>query len=128
MENVYLVFAGNGRRCVWAKKETKRLGPEANAHFLGRLDSAKMPALFAQAGALLLSLKANYIFPRTLSGKAQSCPTLGKSILAMMDGEGANFVEDAGNGLACGSGDSRALVCHVQKLLSMYKETRRQWG
>ena len=116
LSDVHWVFAGDGRMAAWAREEVSRLSLGDRVHFLGQLPSAKMPALFARAGALLVSLRSEPIFAKTVPGKVQSYMASGRPVLAMLDGEGARLVEEAGCGLACVAGDAEALAAHVRTL------------
>ncbi|TVT47073.1 MAG: glycosyltransferase family 4 protein [Denitromonas halophila] len=128
LSDVHWVFAGDGRMAGWAREEVSRLRLGDRVHFLGQLPSAKMPALFARAGALLVSLRSEPIFAKTVPGKVQSYMASGRPMLAMLDGEGARLVKEAGCGLACAGGDAEALAAHVRDLLGMSEAQREAMG
>ena len=92
---------------------------------LGRHPLEKMPSFFKQANALLVSLKNDPIFSTTIPGKLQSYLAAGIPVLAMLDGEGADLVTNAGAGLSCPSGDYIALAAAALKLSQMTTEERR---
>lgn len=75
-----------------------------------------MPALFAVADALLVSLKTNEVFEKTIPGKVQAYLASGKPIIAMIDGEAARVVVESGAGMACSSGDASGLADIVRTL------------
>jgi glycosyltransferase involved in cell wall biosynthesis len=58
----------------------------------------------------------------TIPGKVQSYLVSGKPLIAMLDGEGAKVIEEAGAGLVVGAGDSDALAERIRLLLSMPME------
>ncbi|MBT0962324.1 glycosyltransferase family 4 protein [Denitromonas iodatirespirans] len=128
LTDVHWVFAGDGRMAGWAREEVIRLSLRDRVHFLGQLPSAKMPALFARAAALLVSLRPEPIFAKTVPGKVQSYMASGRPMLAMLDGEGARLVNEAGCGLACAGGDSEALAAHVRALRGMDEVQREAMG
>ncbi|MCG2841187.1 glycosyltransferase family 4 protein [Sandaracinobacter sp. RS1-74] len=78
--------------------------------FAGRHPPSAMPDFFANADALLVSLKPEPIYGLTVPGKVQTYLAAGKPILAMLDGEGAEVVNAAGAGFAVPAGDSGALA------------------
>lgn len=80
------------RRCV----EERRLGHRFL--FLGRHAEHDMPAFFACADAMLVSLRDEPIFALTVPSKVQAYMACGKPILASLRGEGARIVADAGAG------------------------------
>lgn len=122
------VIAGNGRMATWARNAVAEQGLSDNVVFLGQHPSAKMPALFVEADALLLSLAPNPVFARTVPGKLQSYLAAGKPVLAMIDGEGARVVQEVGAGLACRGGDVDGLVDNIARLIEMSPEEREVMG
>ena len=67
--------------------------------FLGRHPESDMPAFFACAAAMLVSLRDEPIFALTVPSKVQAYMACGKPILASLKGEGAAIVAGAGAGL-----------------------------
>ncbi|KAA8551852.1 putative glycosyl transferase [Pseudomonas sp. 1 R 17] len=103
------VIVGDGRASEWLTKHISE-HQMSNVLLLGRHPLEKMPALFSVADALLVSLKTNEVFERTIPGKVQAYLASGKPIIAMIDGEAARVVVESGAGMACGSGDARGLA------------------
>jgi len=122
------IIAGDGRMSDWARAEANRRGLAGRMAFLGQQPSSAMPGLFADADALLVSLKADPVFSRTIPGKVQSYLAAGRPILAMLDGEGARIVTEAGAGLTCAAGDWEALASNVQALVAAAVAERAEMG
>lgn len=122
------VIAGDGRMAAWARNTVAERGLSDRVVFLGQHPSAKMPALFVEADALLLSLAPNPVFARTVPGKLQSYLAAGKPVLAMIDGEGARVVQEIGGGLACRGGDVDGLVDNIAHLIAMSPDEREKMG
>ena len=122
------IIAGGGRMSDWARAEAIRCGLADRMVFLGQQPSSAMPGLFAGADALLVSLKADPVFSRTIPGKVQSYLAAGRPILAMLDGEGARIVTEAGAGLTCAAGDWEALASNVQALVAAGVAERVEMG
>ena len=95
---------------------------------LGRHPLEKMPSFFKCADALLICLKDEEIFSKTIPVKLQSYLAFGKPILAMLNGEGAKIIEDSQSGLVCGAGESRSLASLVSIMSTMCKEDLDQMG
>ena len=112
----------------WVRSEANRCGLTDRMVFLGQQPSSAMPELFAGADALLVSLKADPVFSRTIPGKVQSYLAAGRPILAMLDGEGARIVTEAGAGLTCAAGDWEALASNVQALVAAGVAKRTEMG
>lgn len=103
------VIVGDGRMSEWlgAQVALRKLD---NVHLLGRHPLEAMPGLFAQADALLVSLKTNDVFEQTIPGKVQAYLASGRPLLGMINGEAARVIEESGAGYACNSGDADGLA------------------
>jgi len=121
------VIAGDGRASRWL---TQRVDQHAldNVRLLGMRPLDEMPALFATADALLVSLKTNDVFARTIPGKVQAYLASGKPVIAMLDGEGAKVINEAQAGRTCVSGDVSGLVSIVKEMAAMPKAQRDAMG
>jgi len=125
--SVRWVIVGDGRANAWVAENVRTRGL-TNVLLLGRHPLEKMPALLSTADALLVSLKANEVFSKTIPGKVQAYLASGRPIIGMMDGEGARIVEQARAGMSCASGDSAGLVQIVRTMVGMRKEQRESMG
>lgn len=121
------VIVGDGRMSEWLAEQVKSRGLD-NVHLLGRHPLEAMPGLFACADALLVSLKTNDVFEKTIPGKVQAYLASGKPILAMINGEAARVIDESGAGLSCSSGDAMALANITHQLASIDIEQRRRMG
>jgi colanic acid biosynthesis glycosyl transferase WcaI len=127
-KDILWIVAGDGRMGQWAREEVARCGLECTVYFLGQRPLEEMPGLFAAADTLLLSLKSDNVFALTVPGKLQSYLAAGKPILAMLDGEGARIVSEAGAGYACTAGDSEALAEAVVRMAELTPAERAAMG
>lgn len=107
--SVRWVIVGDGRMSVWLSQQVQSRGL-GNVLLLGRHPLEEMPALFACADALLVSLKTNDVFEKTIPGKVQAYLASGRPLLGMINGEAARVIGDSGAGLTCSSGDSKGLA------------------
>jgi len=121
------VIVGDGRARQWLAHNVERRGLD-NVHLLGRHPLEKMPALFAAADALLVSLKTHDVFAKTIPGKVQAYLASGRPIIAMLDGEGASIIREAQAGRTCASGDASGLASIVQDMAQMHREQREAMG
>lgn len=128
LPQVRWLIVGDGRGADEARAEVARRGLERTVLFLGRHDGDRMPAFYAHADALLASLRAEPVFAMTVPGKVQSYLMAGIPVLAMLDGEGARVVEEAGGGLTGPAGDADALAQNVRQLVGMSRDERRAMG
>jgi glycosyltransferase involved in cell wall biosynthesis len=87
-----------------------------------------MPAWFAHADAMLVSLRADPIFALTIPAKVQSYMACGRPIVASLDGEGARVIRESGGGLAAPADDPEALARTVLELYKMPASEREAMG
>ena len=121
------VIVGDGRMSEWLANEVSTRQMD-NVVLLGRHPLEEMPGLFACADALLVSLRTNDVFEKTIPGKVQAYLASGKPILGMLNGEAARVIEASGSGLCCPSGDASALADITSKLAALDVEQRRKMG
>lgn len=126
--DIHWLIVGDGREAHWVRDEVVRRGLEGTVHLLGGHPSERMPDFFAHADAMLVSLKANPVFMLTVPAKLQAYMACGRPIVAMLDGEGARIVDEAGAGLACPAGDSGALAAAVLRMARMDRAEREAMG
>jgi len=126
--NIRWLIVGDGRMAGWVSDEIKRRGLQTSILMLGRYPVERMPSFFKHADALLVSLKDKPIFTLTIPGKLQSYLAAGIPVLAMLNGEGAEVVQNGGAGLACRAGDHRALAEAVLRLSEMPIDERKAMG
>lgn len=103
------VIVGDGRMSEWLSQQVHSRGLN-NVFLLGRHPLEEMPGLFARADALLVSLKTNDVFEKTIPGKVQAYLASGKPLLGMINGEAAKVIGDSGAGFTCASGDASGLA------------------
>lgn len=122
------VVLGDGRMKAWVDQEIAARQLAHCIHMLGRFPVERMPSFFLRADALLVSLKKEPIFAMTIPGKLQSYLAAGRPIVAMLDGEGADLLNDAGAGLTCPAGDATGLANAVVRLSEMNEVERAEMG
>lgn len=115
-------IVGDGRMSEWLKEQVL----ERKLHsvmLLGRHPLEKMPALFNSADALLVSLRTNEVFSKTIPGKVQAYLAAGRPIIGMIDGEAARVIHEAKAGLTCSSGNALELASIVREMATMTSES-----
>jgi len=118
---VQFVLIGSGGRSAWVREQIKRLGL-CNIWLPGRFPPQYMPAFYAVASILLVSLRDEPIFSYTVPSKVQAYLAAGRPIIASLNGEGARVVKESGAGLICPSGDPEALAQAVHALMDKSSE------
>lgn len=127
-EHIRWVVVGDGRASDWLAEQVLRRGLSDRFLLPGRFPLERMPSFLRHADVLLVSLRPDPVFAMTIPGKVQSYLQAGIPIIAMLDGEGARVVTEAGAGLTCPAGDSDALARAVLSLSTMTTSTRAEMG
>ena len=128
--SVRWVIVGDGRMSKWLGEQVELRGLK-NVLLLGRHPLSVMPEIFACADALLVSLKTNDVFEKTVPGKVQAYLASSKPVLGMINGEAARIIEESGCGFSCPSGDAQGLAQITLRLAttdSAQRETMGQAG
>ncbi len=113
--DVRWLLVGDGRKRGWVNEFVEKNELHDNVKLLGQFPIGAMPALFAQADILLVSLKDEFIFNNTVPAKLQAYMASGKPVLAFINGEGATIVKDANCGFVVPAGDVDALVTTINE-------------
>ncbi len=121
------VIVGDGRMSEWLQSQVESKGL-SNVHLLGRHPLDAMPGLFAQADALLVSLRTNDVFEKTIPGKVQAYLASGRPVLGMINGEAARVIKESGAGFACDSGDAQGLAQITLQLATTPIDQRHEMG
>ena len=110
-------IVGDGSELENAKKMAKDLGLDS-VIFYGRKPMEEMPAYYAMADAMLVTLTADPFISLTLPGKVQTYMAVGKPIIAAADGE-IPVVLDASNcGYCAKAEDAEGLATAVKQFLA----------
>lgn len=127
-KKIQWVIIGSGRKEKWVKDKINELGLDDVFHMIGRLPLSDMPNYYAQASAMLISLKKEHIFSITIPAKLQSYLACAKPILAMIDGSTSNIVNNYKAGLTCNSEDANKLSKNILSMSEMSNSDIDQFG
>ncbi len=127
-DEIRWVFLGDGSRREWLEAETRRRGLDDKVFLLGRHPPTHMPAYYAKAGAMLVSLSRDDTMALTVPAKIQSYLAAGRPVVASIDGEGARIVEESGGGWAAPAGDAAALAEIVARMKNLPQPDRTAMG
>lgn len=127
--SVKFIFLGDGRareHLVQKSADNGILGK--TVFFPGRFPIESMPYFMSRASVLLVSLKDELIFNLTVPSKVQFYMAQGKPVLAMLNGDGADLIDEAKCGLAVPANDKTAFTDAVKKMSEMKEPERMQLG
>lgn len=127
-KDIHFVFVGDGRKRSWVENYRDEHQLQETVHLVGRHPVEAMPAFFAQADVMLMTLKDVSIFSLTAPAKLQAYMSAGKPILAMMNGEGPRIIKEASCGFSVPASDSRALADTILQLSQMSSSELQQLG
>lgn len=120
-KQVRFFVIGGGSREAWLKQEISRR-TLTNITIVDRLPYNLMPEIFDAASALLLTLKRDDTFSKTVPSKLQAYLLAGKPVIACADGEAARIVNEANAGFFCPAEDCNALAKAILQLTEMSKQ------
>ena len=107
-KKIHIHIVGGGIALEACKKQAEGL---ANITFHGRHDIGEMPAFYAMADAMLITMKDDPVLSATLPGKVQTYMAAGKPVVGAIGGETARVVnEDAACGMCCAPEDAKGLA------------------
>ncbi|MEX1308206.1 MAG: glycosyltransferase, partial [Eubacteriales bacterium] len=89
-----------------------------NLVFSGKKPFSEMPALYASADALVLTLAANDLIAHTLPNKLLGYMAAGKPIIACADKEAARVVDEAKCGFTAPAEDDEALAESIREFIA----------
>lgn len=116
--DIHFVFIGDGRSKVYLEEFVLENNLNQTVHFLGRFPIDAMKSFFNHADVLLVSLKNELIFNVTVPAKLQAYLCTKKPIIGMLNGEGAQIIDEAKCGFSVNAGDSIGLA---KKIIEMYE-------
>ncbi len=126
-QNIKWIIIGDGRRRSWLEQQICERKLE-NIQLIERQPLDNMPYFFREADAFLVTLKDEEIFSITVPAKVQSYLAFGKPILAMINGEGADIIKEAGAGFVVRSGDHINLAKKAVEMSELSKSELYKMG
>lgn len=125
---IHFVIVGDGRKKEWVEKFVVEHRLQSTVHLLGRYPLEAMPVFFRQADAMLLALNDNLIFNLTVPAKLQAYMAAGRPVIAMINGEAQNIIQESDCGVYCPAGDGAALAQSILSLYNMDKSSLEKLG
>lgn len=98
-----------------------------NITFHGRRDLQEMPAFYAMADAMLVTLVDDPVLSTTLPGKVQSYMAAAKPVIGSINGETARLIREADCG-ACAPAEDAGALAEVIRQAAANPEKLRQQG
>lgn len=127
-DNPLVVVIGSGRDEGRVKDKVAAAGLEARFLFLGRHPEHQMPAFFACADVMLVTLRNEPIFALTVPSKLQAYMACGKPILGSLDGVGAEIVTGCRAGIAVAASSPALLAEAMNEFSAMSDDALNAMG
>lgn len=109
-KNIKFIIVGDGRKKEWVDKFIKENALEEIVFTMGRYPIEAMPSFYSKADVMFLALKDEYIFSLTMPAKVQTYMASCNPIIAMINGETRQTIDEVGCGFSCASGDSQGFA------------------
>ena len=109
-KDIKWIIIGDGRRLDWVKDFVREHGLEETVLTPGRFPSETMPWFFKQADVMLVTLKDDPLFRLYAPAKISSYMAAAKPIVAVLNGEGAEVINDADCGWSLPAGDAEGFA------------------
>lgn len=116
-EPVVFHIVGDGSELEHLKNRARDDGLQ-NVVFHGRRPVEEMPALYADADAMLVTMKDDPVLSLTLPGKVQSYMASARPVIGSIGGETACVIADADCGFCAAPEDPEALVGAIRRFLA----------
>lgn len=127
LPDVRLVVVGSGSMLDWLSRQKVEHGLD-NLVLTGRFPMAAIPAIYAQAACLLVTLRDEEIYSFTVPAKVQAYLAAGRPIIASVNGEAARIVTEARAGVTCPADDAPAVARAIRALHGMTSSERADMG
>lgn len=127
-KEIKFIIVGDGRKMPFVQEFVVEHQLQETVYTVGRFPVEAMSTFFSKADLLLVSLKDDPIFNLTVPAKVQAYMSSGKPILAMLNGEGAETINEANCGFTVPSSDEIKLAEVIEKVASLDKEVLKQKG
>ena len=127
-DNIYWTFIGGGRYKELFIKKLRNARLIDNCRFIEHIPVKKIPSYVKYANALFLSLSNEKIFYNTVPAKLQSYMAMGKPIIGVMNGEGADIIKKSQCGFVIENYDYTELASKIRDLSKMSSDELDKFG
>lgn len=127
-EGIHFILVGEGRKKDWVKEQIGKFNLDKIIFLQGRFDLKYMPSFFHAADCLLLPLKDDEIMNLTVPAKMQAYMAGGKPIIAMINGDANELINEINCGIAVEASSPLKLVEAIRHLKSLSQTERMEMG
>ncbi len=127
-EDIHFIIVGDGRKKSWVEEQIRKFNLEKVLILTGRYDMKYMPSFFDAADCLLLPLKDDETMNLTVPAKMQAYMTGGKPIVAMINGDANELINEIKCGIAVEASNPNKLIEAIRHIKSLSMEERKNMG
>ncbi len=121
-KDIHWIFIGDGRKKRWADQYVADNGLADTVHQYGRFPIETMSSFFEKADVMLLPLRNQLVFNMTLPAKIQAYMAIGKPIMGIINGEGADVIRKSSCGWCVDADDYEGLAQKIKTISSLPRE------
>lgn len=125
---IKFIFIGAGRKKEWLINFVKGHDLAETIYLYEHYPIHSMPSFFIHASVMLLPLKDELIFNLTVPAKLQAYMASAKPVIGMLNGEGAEIINESQCGITVRSGDYDQLAKQIQNLYLMSDDELKRYG
>ena len=125
---IKLIIVGDGRKMSFVQEFIQKNNLQENVITVGQFPLEAMASFFAKADVMLVSLRDDAIFNITVPAKTQAYMSAAKPIIAMLNGEGAQLIDEAKCGISVPAGDSKKLAEIILEMSKLDLENLKMMG
>jgi glycosyltransferase involved in cell wall biosynthesis len=113
--NINFIFVGSGRYEKELKLQVVKNNLK-NVYIFPQHSVEYMPSLYTKASAMLLTLKGGEYISNTVPAKLQTYLSSSKAVIAMIDGEASDIINESKCGFVAPAGDYKSLAKNIIKM------------
>ncbi len=118
-QKIHWIFIGEGTSKQTFIKEINKLGLGSLCSFVNQVPVSEIPNYCSIADAMFLSIKNTPLFSKTVPAKLQSYLAIGKPIIGLLGGEGADIIKKSNCGITDENNDISMFVNKIVKFISL---------
>lgn len=122
LDHFKIHILGDGTDLSHCKELTEQLKVQDKVLFYGRVAKDRLKQYYEQADAFLLTLKGDTIIGTTMPAKLQEYMSVGKPVIAAINGAAQELIKEADCGLAVNASDDEGLAENMRTCILDFKK------
>ena len=127
-QKIHWIFIGEGTSKQAFIKEINKLGLSSLCSFVNQVPVSEIPNYCSIADAMFISIKNTPLFSKTVPAKLQSYLAIGKPIIGLLGGEGADIIKKSKSGITNENNDISMFVNKIVKFISLNNSELNEMG